>query len=113
MGADSAVLQEIKEVYTLLTNNYVEDDDNMFRFDYSKEFLRWALKLPGYLKQWHIGVRAKTSKKLVAFISGQGRQIVSGCFWRFRGDWETGGSGPSHDGSDEVDGDSVYSLFPM
>jgi glycylpeptide N-tetradecanoyltransferase len=24
-----------KEVYTLLTENYVEDDDNMFRFDYS------------------------------------------------------------------------------
>jgi glycylpeptide N-tetradecanoyltransferase len=27
------------EVYKLLTQNYVEDDDNMFRFDYSIEFL--------------------------------------------------------------------------
>ena len=31
------------EVYTLLYENYVEDDDNMFRFDYSVEFLRWYL----------------------------------------------------------------------
>ncbi|KAF3439630.1 hypothetical protein FNV43_RR17908 [Rhamnella rubrinervis] len=58
------------EVYTLLKNNYVEDDENMFRFNYSKEFLRWALHPPGYYKSWHIGVRAKVSKKLVAFITG-------------------------------------------
>ncbi|KAL8522572.1 hypothetical protein ACS0TY_012648 [Phlomoides rotata] len=58
------------EVYNLLTNNYVEDDENMFRFNYSKEFLRWALRPPGYYKSWHIGVRVKTSKKLVAFITG-------------------------------------------
>ncbi|KAJ9183795.1 hypothetical protein P3X46_007605 [Hevea brasiliensis] len=58
------------EVYNLLKNNYVEDDENMFRFNYSKEFLRWALRPPGYYKSWHIGVRAKASKKLVAFITG-------------------------------------------
>ncbi|GAV72988.1 RVT_1 domain-containing protein/NMT domain-containing protein/NMT_C domain-containing protein/Lycopene_cycl domain-containing protein, partial [Cephalotus follicularis] len=58
------------EVYNLLKNNYVEDDENMFRFNYSKEFLRWALHSPGYYKSWHIGVRAKSSKKLVAFITG-------------------------------------------
>lgn len=61
---------EMREVYTLLTNNYVEDDDNMFRFDYSQEFLRWALKPPGCFKSWHVGVRAKASRKLVAFITG-------------------------------------------
>jgi glycylpeptide N-tetradecanoyltransferase len=33
--------EEIKELYELLSFNYVEDDDNMFRFDYSPEFLRW------------------------------------------------------------------------
>ena len=58
------------EVYILLTNNYVEDDDSMFRFNYSKEFLRWALRPPGYFRSWHIGVRVKSSKKLVAFITG-------------------------------------------
>ncbi|KAJ4960025.1 hypothetical protein NE237_019935 [Protea cynaroides] len=58
------------EVYNLLTNNYVEDDENMFRFNYSREFLRWALRPPGYFKSWHIGVRVKVSKKLVAFITG-------------------------------------------
>lgn len=58
------------EVYNLLTQNYVEDDENMFRFNYSMEFLRWALRPPGYFKSWHIGVRAKASQKLVAFITG-------------------------------------------
>ncbi|CAA3020116.1 glycylpeptide N-tetradecanoyltransferase 1-like [Olea europaea var. sylvestris] len=58
------------EVYVLLTNNYVEDDDNLFRFNYSKEFLRWALHPPAYYQSWHIGVRVKSSKKLVAFITG-------------------------------------------
>ena len=32
---------QLKELYTLLNENYVEDDDNMFRFDYSPEFLKW------------------------------------------------------------------------
>ncbi|RZC00722.1 Glycylpeptide N-tetradecanoyltransferase 1 isoform B [Glycine soja] len=58
------------EVYNLLAHNYVEDDENMFRFNYSKEFLRWALQPPGYFKSWHIGVRVKSSKKMVAFITG-------------------------------------------
>ncbi|XP_057967731.1 glycylpeptide N-tetradecanoyltransferase 1 isoform X2 [Malania oleifera] len=58
------------EVYNLLSNNYVEDDENMFRFNYSREFLQWALRPPGYYQSWHIGVQVKASKKLVAFITG-------------------------------------------
>lgn len=57
------------ELYTLLANNYVEDDDALFRFDYSKEFLEWALTPPGYSTDLLLGVRASASKKLVAFIS--------------------------------------------
>lgn len=60
---------ELMELYTLLTENYVEDDDNMFRFDYSPEFLKWALQPPGWLKAWHCGVRVTKNKKLVGFIS--------------------------------------------
>jgi len=59
----------LKDLYMLLNENYVEDDDNMFRFDYSPEFLRWALLPPGFLQDWHVGVRAKKSQKLVGFIS--------------------------------------------
>ena len=58
------------EVYQLLTNNYVEDDDAMFRFDYSRHFLAWALQPPGFVADWHIGVRTVPGGKLVAFISG-------------------------------------------
>jgi len=61
---------EAKEIYTLLNENYVEDDDSMFRFDYSIPFLRWALTPPGFLQNWHLGVRVKATKKLVGFITG-------------------------------------------
>ncbi|XP_013394635.1 glycylpeptide N-tetradecanoyltransferase 1 [Lingula anatina] len=65
----------LKELYTLLNENYVEDDDNMFRFDYSPEFLQWALQPPGWLKEWHCGVRVIKSKKLVGFISAVPAEI--------------------------------------
>lgn len=61
---------QINEVYTLLSENYVEDDDNMFRFDYSIPFLQWALTPPGYHPEWHIGVRNGSTGKLLAFITG-------------------------------------------
>lgn len=58
------------EIYSLLSNNYVEDVESMFRFDYSIEFLQWALRPPGYFPCWHIGVRVEATKRLVAFITG-------------------------------------------
>eukprot|EP00386_Alphamonas_edax_P015128 GDKI01046290.1.p2 GENE.GDKI01046290.1~~GDKI01046290.1.p2 ORF type:complete len:485 (-),score=185.54 GDKI01046290.1:241-1695(-) len=78
---------QLKEVYELLNANYVEDDDCMFRFDYSPAFLRWALTPPGYQKEWHIGVRMAGKKegttKLVGFITGIPQKM------RIRGRQET------------------------
>lgn len=62
--------EHVNELYTLLSNNYVEDDDAQFRFDYRPDFLQWALMTPGFVRDWHLGVRVKSSKKLVGFISG-------------------------------------------
>ncbi|KAJ5509652.1 hypothetical protein N7527_011795 [Penicillium freii] len=62
--------KEVGELHELLSNHYVEDDDSTFRLNYSPVFLRWALTAPGWQKQWHIGVRASASQKVVAFISG-------------------------------------------
>nr|CAB3264383.1 glycylpeptide N-tetradecanoyltransferase 1 [Phallusia mammillata] len=60
---------QLEEVYKLLNENYVEDEDNMFRFDYSAEFLQWALRPPGWVAEWHCGVRVKKNKTLVGFIT--------------------------------------------
>jgi len=54
----------------LLTNNYVQDEDAMFRFDYKIPFLRWALTPPGYYKNWLLGVRGGKKNTLFAFIGG-------------------------------------------
>lgn len=67
---------QLEEAYRLLNENYVEDGDAMFRFDYSREFLRWALLPPGWQTSWHIGVRVKSNKKLVAFITAVPASIV-------------------------------------
>jgi glycylpeptide N-tetradecanoyltransferase len=61
--------EERHQVYELLNKNYVEDDECMFRFDYSHDFLQWALTPPGYLKAFHLGVRSSSKGALVAFIS--------------------------------------------
>lgn len=61
---------DIHAIYELLRDNYVEDDGSMFRFNYSEEFLQWALRPPGYVQDWHVAVRRKTDKKLLAFIAG-------------------------------------------
>jgi len=66
---------QLMELYTLLNENYVEDDDNMFRFDYSPEFLKWALQPSGWIKKWHVGVRVAKNNKLVGFISAVPAQM--------------------------------------
>lgn len=57
-------------VAALLAANYVEDDDEAFRFAYSPDFLEWALTPPGHVPAWHVGVKAAASGRLVAFITG-------------------------------------------
>lgn len=65
----------LKELYTLLNENYVEDDDCMFRFDYQTDFLKWALQPPGWRMEWHCGVRVGKSGRLVGFISAIPAQL--------------------------------------
>ncbi|KAL8448076.1 hypothetical protein Emed_004075 [Eimeria media] len=64
--SDPAVVEEL---YQLLSMHYVEDDDNLFRFNYGREFLVWALDPPGAFKEWIIGVRVEATNKLVGFIT--------------------------------------------
>lgn len=61
---------DLQQIYELLRDNYVEDSGSMFRFNYSKDFLKWALAPPGYIHDWHVAVRKKSDKKILAFISG-------------------------------------------
>uniref|UniRef100_A0A4W5JZ63 Glycylpeptide N-tetradecanoyltransferase n=1 Tax=Hucho hucho TaxID=62062 RepID=A0A4W5JZ63_9TELE len=63
---DPAVLREL---CALLNENYMEEDDNTSRFDFSPEYLLWALCPPGWLPQWHCGVKVNTNQKLVGFIA--------------------------------------------
>jgi len=62
--------KERDEVYDLLTCNYVEDDDCLFRFDYSPAFLTWALTPPGFKKEFQLGVRSTKTGRLMAIITG-------------------------------------------
>ncbi|XP_029312312.1 glycylpeptide N-tetradecanoyltransferase 2-like [Cottoperca gobio] len=59
----------LKELCTLLNENYMEEDDNTIRFEFSLEYLKWTLQPPNWLAQWHCGVRVDSNNKLVGFIS--------------------------------------------
>ncbi|XP_041829594.1 glycylpeptide N-tetradecanoyltransferase 2-like [Melanotaenia boesemani] len=59
----------LKELCCLLNENYMEEDDNTIRFDFSPEYLQWAFQPPNWLLQWNCGVRVDTNKKLVGFIA--------------------------------------------
>lgn len=61
---------QAQELYELLSNHYVEDDGGNFRFDYSMDFLKWALNPPGYKLDWIVGVRGGKKDNLFGFISG-------------------------------------------
>lgn len=65
VGSDT----DVKDICELMNGHYVEDADEMFRFNYGTGILKWYLTCPGWKKQWSIGIRATQSRKLVAFIS--------------------------------------------
>ena len=51
----------VDEVFSLLSNNYVEDSEATFRFEYTRDFLKWALMPKGFFSDWHVGVRVSAS----------------------------------------------------
>ncbi|KAI8074080.1 type-i n-myristoyltransferase [Gongronella butleri] len=61
--------KDANDLYEFLTRNYVEDDGGQFRFDYPLDFMKWALQPPGWRKDWLVGVRVTSTRRLVAFIS--------------------------------------------
>ena len=71
---DMTKQNEIDKLYEFLKNNYVEDEDHMFRFDYSKDFLKWHLTSPNYCTDWLVSIvqldTKKNKKKMVGFIAG-------------------------------------------
>ena len=71
---DMTQQNEIDKLYEFLKTNYVEDEDHMFRFDYSKDFLKWHLTSPNYCKEWLVSIvqldTKKNKKKMVGFIAG-------------------------------------------
>ena len=74
------------ELHTLLMQHYLGDGTTAFRLDYSREFVRWVLLVPGHEATMMRGVRmASGGKKLVAFIAAvpqhvrvQGERIAVG-----------------------------------
>ncbi|KAI5191738.1 glycylpeptide N-tetradecanoyltransferase [Nematocida sp. AWRm77] len=62
------------KLFTLLAENYVEDDAYVFRMGYSKEFLVWQLSAPGMCEEWSVGLYA--GEALVGFISAAPIQVV-------------------------------------
>lgn len=61
--------EDMDIIYKHLYENYVEDQDGCFWFNYSKEFLQWALLQPGFREELYFGVFNKENN-IIGFISG-------------------------------------------
>ena len=68
---DLDIPDQQEELHDLLARHYVEDGDGFFRFRYSIPFLLWALKSPGWKRDWHVCVRNTETKTLVAFLASK------------------------------------------
>jgi len=62
--------EDLDALFDLLAANYGEGDDGFLRQIWSREFLQWALCVPGYFQDWHLGVRVKSNGRLVATLFG-------------------------------------------
>lgn len=66
---------DVTDICELMNGHYVEDADEMFRFNYGTGILKWYLTCPDWKRQWSIRIRAAQSRKLVAFISAVPLQL--------------------------------------
>ncbi|XP_059892600.1 glycylpeptide N-tetradecanoyltransferase 1-like [Gadus macrocephalus] len=66
---DPTSLSVLEELCVLLSENYIEEDDNTLRRQFNPEYLKWVLMPPGWQAQWLCGLRVSTNQKLVGFIS--------------------------------------------
>jgi len=64
---------DIDELRGFLCENYVEGGS--FRLSYTDELLRWCLLPPGYVQDWHVGIRH--GNKLVGFISAIPAEVTA------------------------------------
>ena len=62
----------LNAIHEFLSNHYVTDCNNMYRLDYSKEFLKFGLKSPNYKDDLNLGLLYVTQESftIVGFISG-------------------------------------------
>lgn len=65
---DASLEEQLAELHAFLAQHYVASE--AMAFQYSLEFLRWALNSPRSLQAWHVGLRSQKSGKLMAFIMG-------------------------------------------
>ena len=65
--------KQLKMLSEFLTEHYEMFPSESFKFQYSPELILWALDTPVKFSEWHFGVRAKETGKLMAFISGTPR----------------------------------------
>jgi hypothetical protein len=72
--------EELKEVFELLDGHYVEDEEAMFRFNYSASFLKWYIYLwsERSLTNAHQGFTSARLEKGMACRSS-GIQITKAC----------------------------------
>jgi len=66
---DPQNIADLEDIHKLLEENYIEDQDCMFRFNYSKDFLSWALKPSGSHTTWNLALL--DDDRIIGFVSAK------------------------------------------
>jgi hypothetical protein len=70
----------LKDVYSFLDKNYIEDPDLIFRFNYLHEFLAFSIKGPGWHSFFNLGFSFLRGKKLLGIIIAIPKFIISNSY---------------------------------
>ncbi|KAI8901504.1 acyl-CoA N-acyltransferase [Globomyces pollinis-pini] len=61
---------QLTELHLLLLHHYVSHSQSGIKLNYSKEFIKWSLMIPGYNKEFHIALRDLKTNSMIGFIGG-------------------------------------------
>jgi len=62
--------------FFFLENNYIEDEDSLFRFNYVHEFLKLAIQAPRWSPVFNLGLRIHGNRSLIGFITSISRKLI-------------------------------------
>lgn len=60
---------KMDELILFLNEHYIDNKNDYFKLEHTKEFTKWLLEIPNFYYDWFICIRSKSNNKIMGFIS--------------------------------------------